>query len=222
MTRTSTNAYDLAIFDFDGVLADSADWVISAFNSVADRYGFRKVDDEEIAMLRGLGTREIIAYLGVPMWRLPAIGKHMRELSAAATDRIPLFEGVDRLLAALADRGVTLAIVSSNSEDAIRQVLGPDNAARIAHYGCGASLFGKAAKFQRAAKLAGAARDRVVCIGDETRDIEAAARAGFASAAVTWGYATAEILARSQPTHTASSIDALLAIFGGPNTGHSE
>jgi phosphoglycolate phosphatase len=213
--------YDLAIFDFDGTLADSADWVISIFNSVADRYGFRKVDDEEIAMLRGRGTREIIAYLGVPMWRLPAIAKHMRELSAAAADQIPLFDGVDRLLAGIADQGMTLAVVSSNGEATIRQVLGPANAARIAHYDCGASLFGKGAKFQRVARLAGAARDRVVCIGDETRDIEAAAKAGMASAAVTWGYATADILARSRPTHTAASVDELLAILGSPNIEHS-
>ena len=47
------NRYDLAIFDFDGTLADSAAWFRSRINQVAQRYGFRQVTDEELERLRG-------------------------------------------------------------------------------------------------------------------------------------------------------------------------
>ncbi|HQR91161.1 MAG TPA: HAD hydrolase-like protein, partial [Caulobacter sp.] len=63
---------------------------------------------------------------------------------------------------------------------------------------CGASLFGKARKFRKV--TSGAARDRVICIGDETRDIEAARALGLASGAVTWGAAKRAILAEHGPT----------------------
>src|SRR3954451_19595424 len=65
--------YDLAIFDFDGTLADSAIWMAGVFNDVADRFGYRRVSEDELQMLRGRSNREIVRYLGVPAWKLPFI-----------------------------------------------------------------------------------------------------------------------------------------------------
>ena len=70
--------YRLAIFDFDGTLADSLPWFRSVFNGVAQRYGFRALDDAEFEKLRGVGNREIIRRLGVPLWKMPMIAAHMR------------------------------------------------------------------------------------------------------------------------------------------------
>ena len=35
--------YELAIFDFDGTLADSFPFLVSVFNQLAERHGFRTV-----------------------------------------------------------------------------------------------------------------------------------------------------------------------------------
>jgi phosphoglycolate phosphatase len=204
-------SYDLAIFDFDGTLADSSGWVAGVFNGVAKRYGYRCVSDDELQMLRGRPNREIIRYLGVPAWKLPFIANHMRKLSARDAAQIRLFDGVDGLLGRLADSGVQLAIVSSNAEETIRRILGPGNAARIAYYECGASLFGKAAKFRRVLKRSGIASGRVICIGDEARDIDAAHEVGLASGAVTWGYATTDLLRQHRPTLVLDTMDDIVA-----------
>jgi phosphoglycolate phosphatase len=142
-------AYKLAIFDFDGTLADSAGWLFGVLNQVADRYGFRRVGEAEIAMLRGRDNREIVRYLGVPAWKLPLIAAHMRRRVARDAAAIPLFEGTPRLLRTLEERGVATAVVSSNSEANVRRILGPECAPLIGCYECGASLFGKAARFRR-------------------------------------------------------------------------
>ena len=199
-------AYRLVIFDFDGTLADSAEWMLRVLNQVAERYGFRTVSDEEIEMLRGRDNRAIVRYLGVPAWKMPLIANHMRKLVAKDAGQIALFDGVNDLLRALSDRGVELAIVSSNSEENIRRILGPDNAALIRYYECGASMFGKARKFRRVLKRSGVLRAETICIGDEARDIDAASKVGLASGAVTWGYATAELLRERQPTHVFGSM----------------
>ncbi|MBN9319467.1 MAG: HAD family hydrolase [Caulobacterales bacterium 68-7] len=203
--------YDLAIFDFDGVLADSEPWVISVFNSVADKFHFKRVDHAEIEMLRSKSSREIMAYLGVPLWRLPAIGAHMRSLSSQAAGQIPMFDGVDILFERLSAAGIPLAIVSSNGEDTVRKVLGPANAARVWRFDCGAAVFGKAAKFKAAAKAAGVPLKRVACIGDETRDVEAARKAGSNAIAVTWGYATRDALNEAGADLVVDSFDDLAA-----------
>ncbi|MDQ4136845.1 MAG: HAD hydrolase-like protein [Pseudomonadota bacterium] len=199
--------YDLVIFDFDGTLADSAEWTLGILNQVAERYGFRQVSEAETAMLRGWDNRAIIRYLGVPAWKLPLIANHMRKLAARDAGQIRLFPGVDALLARLSGAGVRLAIVSSNAEENVRRILGPANSALIAHYACGASIFGKAAKFRQVLRASGIARSRTLCIGDEARDIEAAVAERLACGAVTWGYATPELLRAREPTLLFRSLD---------------
>ena len=204
-------AYRLIIFDFDGVLADSAAWVLREMNPLARRFGFREVTDDEVAMLRGRDNREIVRYMRVPAWKLPLIAHHVRKRMAEDAESIALFEGAPGLLRGLAHAGARLAIVSSNSEANIRRVLGDDLAGLIAHYDCGAGLFGKARKFRRLVRRADALPGEVLCVGDEVRDIEAAGQAGLASAAVTWGYATSELLAARKPTLMFANPNEMLA-----------
>lgn len=203
-------AYKLAIFDFDGTLADSGAWMFKALNEMAEQYGIRRVDAEEAAMLRGLDNRAIIRHLGVPAWKLPFLVKRVRERVTQEAPAIPLFEGTPRMLRTLTERGMALAVVSSNSEDNVRRIFGPDCAGLIGCYECGASIFGKAPKFRRVLERTGMAPGEAICIGDEARDIEAAAEAGLASGAVTWGYATAELLERMGPTMLFGSMGEIL------------
>ena len=63
--------YQLAIFDFDGTLADSFPWFIGVLNGVADRYGFNRVRPDDVEQLRGYDARQIMRHLRVPSWKLP-------------------------------------------------------------------------------------------------------------------------------------------------------
>jgi phosphoglycolate phosphatase len=201
------NRYDLAIFDFDGTLADNGAWFRSNINQVARRYGFRQVTDAELEHLRGLPSAAIIRYLGVPAWKIPFIASHMRKLVARDAHQIALFDGVDALLSSLVERGVAIAIATSNAESNVRRILGDANAKQISDYGCGASLFGKAAKLAAIIKRQQASPERTIAIGDEARDVEAARKAGLVAGAVSWGYATVELLRAQRPDYLFSSMD---------------
>lgn len=208
-------AYRLVIFDFDGTLADSAGWVRVVLNDVARRYGFRTLTPDEFTTLRGQDSRAIVRHLGVPLWKMPLIAAHMRRLMRRDAGTISLFGGVDDMLRGLAGRGVTIAIVSSNAEDNVRRILGPENAALVSHYECGASLFGKRSRFRRVLRRAGVPAAETIAIGDETRDIEAAALEGLASGAVGWGYATPDLLRRHDPTLMFDSVERMAAVLAG-------
>jgi len=134
----------------------------------------------------------------VPLWKLPAIGRRMRALKRDHVASIPLFPGAAEMLRALPEAGLTLALVSSDSEDNARRQLGA-SAAHFSHFACGASLFGKAAKFKSILRRARVTPAQVIAIGDEVRDIEAARAAGIPCGAVTWGYAAPEALAALKP-----------------------
>jgi phosphoglycolate phosphatase len=190
--------YKLAIFDLDGTLSDSLPWFRRVVNSIADKHRFKRIEDDDVEMLRGKSSREIIKYLGVSMWRIPIIAKDMRRLKSQSVNTIPLFTGVDVMLQELSRLGVTLAVVSSDAESNARQALG-ENAALISQFACGASLFGKAAKFKVILKRTGIAAANAICIGDEVRDGEAARAAGIDFGAVSWGFAKTEALQKAAP-----------------------
>jgi len=202
--------FTLAIFDLDGTLADSFPWFARVLNDVADEFGFRRVAADEVAGLRRLPPRELLKRLDVPLWKVPRIAAHMRRMKRAALADIPLFPGAEAMLRALADKGVRLALVSSDHEANARAQLGPA-AALFAHYACGASLFGKAQKFRRVLRQAGAAPASAIAIGDEIRDIEAARAAGIACAAVGWGYADPAALAAASPDLMFATLDDIAA-----------
>ena len=180
--------YDLVIFDFDGTLADTGDWFMTATNKAAARFGFRQMSRPEFEELRTRGNREIIAHMGVPFWKLPAIAAFMRRQAEAHASEISLFAGVEAMLCSLKGAGARLAVVSSNRETVVRAALG-DSVGLIDHFGCGASLFGKARHFRRLLKATSLAPRRVLSIGDEARDIEAARSCGITAGSVGWGYA---------------------------------
>jgi phosphoglycolate phosphatase len=185
--------YSLVILDLDGTLANSFPWFLRNVNDVADRFGFRRVAAEDIEPLRHASTREILARLEVPLWKLPVIARHMRRLKSEQAASTPLFPGVITMLRALGDHGMKLALVSSDSEANARVKLS-DSAELFGWFDCDASLFGKPTKFRRVLKRAGVSAAQAIAIGDETRDIEAARAVGMACAAVTWGYAAPEAL----------------------------
>lgn len=198
--------YKLAIFDLDGTLSDSLPWFRGVMNAVADRHRFKRIEEDEIETLRGKSARELMAHLNISTWRLPFIVRDVRKRKAASLTDIPLFPGVHRMLGELAASGMTIAMVSTDSEANTRICLG-DSARHISQFDCGASLFGKAGHFRSVLKRTGLAASQAICIGDELRDGEAARKAGIDFGAVSWGFAQREALTAISPTLIFDSVE---------------
>jgi phosphoglycolate phosphatase len=191
--------YKLAIFDFDGTLADTLPWFLNAVNRMAEKHGFNRIEAGEVETLRGYSARQIVEHLGVPAWKLPRIGIDMRRWMAEDIRQIRPFDGIGAMLRGLSDRSVALAVVSSNAYDNVRHVLGAEHATLISYYECGTSLFGKRGKLRSVLKKSGARPGEAIFIGDEIRDIEAAKAEGIPFGAVAWGYTHVEALEAYAP-----------------------
>ena len=103
----------LVIFDLDGTLADSFPWFTRHVNTVAEKFGFRPVEDFEA--LRHADFRQIFHQLEVSRVKLPIIARHMRRLKSRHLDEISLFPGVEPMLRTMSEAGLRLAWVSSDS-----------------------------------------------------------------------------------------------------------
>ena len=191
--------YKLVLFDSDGTLVDSLPWFRTAYQTFAARHGLPPVTDADHEHLRGLTTGQMLRHLRVPLLKMPALMTAMRTLMAEHIHEFTLFPGIAPALARLAAHGVTLGVVSSNSRQNIRAILGPENAALMSHYACGASLLGKPSKLRTVLKAARISARETIYIGDEVRDAEAAHQVEMAYGAVTWGYHRIETLRAQKP-----------------------
>ena len=200
----------LAMFDFDGTLADTFAWCLGAVNRLADTHGFNRIEAGDLDALRGSSARRVVAHLGIPIWKLPRIGIAMRRLMAEDIRQIRLFDGIGAMLRALSDRGAALAVVSSNACDTVRHVLGAEHAARIRHYACGASLFGERGHLRRVLQESGVRPGEAIVIGVELRE-------GLPFGAVAWGYTRVEALTAQAPAAVCTApADVVEKVAGRP------
>jgi phosphoglycolate phosphatase len=202
-------SYRLAIFDFDGTLADSLPWLRAVFGELAREFGFRTPDAADLEVLRRSGPREAMALLLVSRWKMPFIAARVRRRMAAELGAIRVFEGVEEVLRRLDEAGVMLAVVSSNSQRNVERVLGERASARVRHWSCGSSHFGKAAHFRRVLARSGVPAEQTICIGDEIRDAHAARAAGIVFGAVGWGYHALDALLAEKPAEVFEKVEDL-------------
>jgi len=187
----------LAIFDFDGTLADTFPVFRDVFDTVIERFALRRPTADEVEWLRRQPTADILRWLGVPMWQLPAIMRFARTRMQARASEITLFPGIAPLLAELAAAETRIAVVSSNAERTVRTVLGPTLMAQVSALRCGVGLLGKASRLRGVMRRERVDAAEVVFVGDEERDVTAARGAGVRAIAVAWGYADPSALAHA-------------------------
>ena len=164
--------YRLAIFDFDGTLADSFPFFLSVFNTIADRHAFRRIDIEHAGELRHYSVRQMMDHVGMPAWKLPLASRTFMDMMKESAHTVPLFDGIADTLRHLHACGMALSVVSSNSEHNVRTVLGPELAGLIQRFDCGMSVFGKASRIRAVLKACGVAPADALYIGDQATDVE--------------------------------------------------
>lgn len=208
--------YRLAIFDFDGTLADSFPFFIQVFNQLAEQHGFKGIAPELVPAFRHYNPRQMMGQVGMPAWKLPLVAKSFIALMRQNAGSIPLFEQVEDTLQHLARQGVTLAIVSSNAYDNVSQILGPTNTKLFSHFECGMSIFGKSPRIQKVLKQTGLPRHETIYIGDQVSDLEAARKVKIAFGAVAWGYGAIESLREHAPEEEFDCVSSLKRIAVQP------
>ena len=198
------------LWDFDGTLADTLRQALDVYNRLAPDYGFRAIDDPQLA--RGMTMRQFMKFHGVPTWCVPAL--FLEFLKSIKQTNIPqLFPGMADVLRQLCNGGYRQGVVSSNATETIRTCVREHGVEDVFDIVAGIlRLFGKQRRLRQAVRELNAAPENCLYIGDEVRDIEAAAACGIAAASVTWGLNTREILEKHDPVFLVDSVSDLPAL----------
>lgn len=207
--------YRAVVFDMDGVLADTREWVVSAFHHTARTHGF-SVTDEALHALFGQPLETCYGCLVPHADPGPLTGTH-RAFQAANPHLVRGFDEVLAVLTALRDAGLRLGIVTGRHHTSAQATLdrlgltpffpvlvGADDAPR--HKPDPLPL-------QVALGRLGVAPERALMVGDAAADILCGQRAGCDTAGALYGF-TGPSLASAEPTYLLHAPSDLLAVVG--------
>lgn len=189
------------IFDFDGTMADSFSIIRDLFNENAPKYGVRPIkDEEEWQKIRRMSFRQLLDAFDVKARQIPKYLVIAKKLLLKDSDKIKLFPGITEQIIKIYEEGNQLFVLSSNSEEVVSRVLNKHGILDKMTIMKSSRLFGKSQAVKKLIKQNKLVSEEVWLVGDETRDLEAAYKAGIKSIGVTWGFHPSEVLETKQPT----------------------
>ena len=189
-------------FDFDGTIADTRMIFADIYNNyLSEKYGGRKIDPDEIEMLKKLSLIEKIRYLKISPLKIPLFVKAARKELSDRIEQFPLFDGINDVMVNLKNKGYTIAVISTNRAKNILHFLELKHIDVVDHVysDIGASLFVKSRTIKRFLKKTGILKENFVYVGDELRDIEACRKEGVKIISVLWGWDSVEAIKKGNP-----------------------
>jgi phosphoglycolate phosphatase len=192
----------LVIFDFDGTLANTFPLVLSMLDELAEKFRTRKLNHEDLPHLRHYPPMKIMRMHRVKIWQVPSILRYTRLRMRGKAHLITRFEGIDEVIRNLSSRKIKLGIVTTNTRSIVEQVLGAELFKLFDYFVGEVSLFGKPKALKKVLSQSGCLNSEALAIGDEIRDLDAAARANIPFGAVSWGFSSPEALRARAPLFT--------------------
>ena len=187
------------IFDFDGTLADTIDILLSITNRLSAEFGFKSATKEELAQLSNLNSWQILQYSGISIFKFPLLIRRLKAELHSEVPHIQLFPGIKEVLLELKKRGFQLGIITSNSRENVLGALEKNGLQDTFTFIYSGSTFGKHKVINKWLRIENIHTEKVVYVGDEIRDIDAAKKTGIKVIAVGWGFNSPQALAAQNP-----------------------
>jgi phosphoglycolate phosphatase-like HAD superfamily hydrolase len=184
------------VFDFDGTIVDSGETiytdVITSLNIKAPPFSeLRKYPAHKL-----MNSGEF----NIKKMDIPKLIMRVRSDYKKYLPILPLIEGMGETLHDLRGQGARLFLCTSNSAENVNAFLKIHNLEEAFETIVGTmSIFGKSYGITRTIKKYKLLPHESIYIGDETRDIQAAKKAGIRCASVSWGFNDRALLEEYKP-----------------------
>lgn len=212
-------APQMAIFDLDGTLTDSAPGVMSSFRFALNQIGADVPEGDIGVHLVGPPLRDALVAMGLEAHADAAVVAYRADYTARGWAMNRVFEGIESLLADLQAAGVRLAVATSKTEFIARRILthfGLDQYFEvIAGVVAAGPGDGKTEVLGYALEQLRPIPERVFMVGDRWHDVAAALTHGLHPVVVGWGYGKSDFVDRYVTAVTyVSTVDELRRVLG--------
>jgi phosphoglycolate phosphatase len=197
------------IFDFDGVICNSLDEAVKTVNEFLVN---QKLPTTSLREIRRVGVLTLIERYKIPKIKIPKLLIMGRKAISKKIPYLKPFPNILKMLAKLSEKH-QLFIITSNSKQNVYKFLKRYKSEKIfLKIDDSKNLFGKEGKIKRIIGFYKLNKFLSYYIGDETRDVLAAKRAGIKSVAVSWGYESKSVLRKANPDLLISRVEELLKL----------
>ncbi len=199
------NRFDLIIFDWDGTLMDSTDWITHCVQKAAEECGCNIPEDQAVKNIIGLSIQNAIDTLfpnASAETQSQLITVYGQAFFSKQISEKDLFSGVVKMLFAFKEKGYQLAVATGKSRSGLDKALHGTGLSDFFHITrCADETASKPSP-----KMLGeiieemkVSKERAVMVGDSVHDLKMAVNASMASIAVTCGANSGEQLERHNP-----------------------
>jgi len=211
--------FDLIIFDWDGTLADSTDWITHCLKKAASDQKCNIPEDQAVKNIIGLSIEKAMDEL------FPGIDKdtqdrlivsYREEFFSKKMTTKDLFSGISEMLITLQEKGYQLAVATGKNRSGLDKALHGTELSDFFHITrCADETASKPSPdmLEEIIEEMGVSKDRAVMIGDSVHDMKMATNANMASIAVSCGANSAEQLKKYNPLLILQKTTAILDIL---------
>jgi len=194
------------IFDFDGTIADSIDLALNIYNKIAHEYNCKSVSVEDRKTLDLRKSKELLKEYGITGVKLVMLLLRIRKELGKCIAELKPIKDIKTSLLEIEKSGLKLGVLTSNSKRNAGMFFKNNGlAGKFEFIYSGKSLFGKDKVMMQLFEREKIAKEEVIYVGDEIRDIEASRKAGIKVIAVCWGLTNKAELETYQPDQIAET-----------------
>ncbi len=197
----------MIIFDWDGTLVNSIDWIVDCIQKAAAECGCKIPEDQETRDIIGLSIKKAMQKLfpGIDEITQERLVKRYSEMFfSKKIARSDLFEGVHPMLENLKKSGYQLAVATGKNRLGLdKALLGTQTVDLFEVTKCADETMSKPnpAMLNEIVEHLGVNKQRAIMVGDSIHDLQMAANAEIASIGVACGAHSAETLKQYNPLH---------------------
>lgn len=197
--------FDLIIFDWDGTLINSIDWIVHCLQKAALTCKLEAPSEQDAKNVIGLSLKKALSRL------FPETGQETQQLLTASYRKHylskpikpdDLFDGVYDMLVHLKDAGFQLAVATGKTRSGLDNALvatGTKNLFSFTRCADEAASKPSPLMIHQIIQQLGAVNERTVMVGDSIHDMQMAANADISSVAVSSGTHSPKALHQFNP-----------------------
>ncbi len=199
------NRFDLIIFDWDGTLIDSIDWIASCLQQAADQCGIAVPEAQAAKDVIGLSINNAMQTLFPeidPHTQAQLVACYSQQYNSKQISPDDLFPGVYAMLVELKESGYQLAVATGKTRVGLQKALkatGTEDLFCVTRCADETASKPDPKMLLEIIQHTQAAKERTLMIGDSIHDLQMALNAPISAIAVSCGANSAELLQQYHP-----------------------